>query len=195
MALDSLADITDLPDVWQGAEYAQKALDVASAAIREAAGSAIGVLTSVVTVTGGTGRLLSLPGPVGAVTSVLVDGAAVTDYKALPEGLYRHCGWDGWDSWSRQRGPSVVTVSLTHGLATVPADLVDLCAQLAVSWLQHNEGGGGSTAGLTSVKLDDAAETYSDESSGQVSPVYIPAATRQWLAARFGGGVAVVETV
>lgn len=195
MALDSLADIADLPPVWQAEQDAQKALDVASAAIREAAGSAIGVLTSVVTLTGTTMRLLRVPGPIGAVTAVLVDGVAVTDYKALPEGLYRHCGWGGRDSWTGARGPSLVTVSLTHGLTDVPADIVDLCLQLAVAWLQHNEGGGGSTAGLTSAKLDDAAETYSDESSGQVSPVYIPDATRQWLAARFGGGLAVVETV
>lgn len=189
MALDSLADVADLPSAWQANADAQTALDVASAAIRDAAGSAIGVLTSVITVTGGTSRLLRLPGPVGAVTAVLVDGDAVTDYTVLPEGLWRHCGW------TNGCGPVVVTVSLTHGLVAVPADVVDLCVQLAVAWLAHTEEGGGSTAGLTSVKLDDAAESYSDESAGQVSPVYIPDVTRRWLAARFGGGVAVVETV
>jgi hypothetical protein len=76
----------------------------------------------------------------------------------------------------------------------VPADIVDLTAQLATAWLRHQSEGGGSTAGLTSARLDDAAETYSAESAGQVSPVYIPAVTRQWLAARFGGGAMVVET-
>lgn len=189
MALDSLAAVADLPEAWQGHYDAERALGVASSAIRDAAGSAIGVLTSVVTVTSSTSQLLRLPGPVTAVTAVEIDGVAVTDYRVLPEGLWRHCGWDNGC------GPVVVEVSLTHGLAEVPPDIVDLCAQLAAAWLQHNESGGGSTAGLTSVKLDDAAETYSDESSGQVSPVYIPESTRNWLAARFGGGVAVVETV
>lgn len=188
MALAPLASVTDLPSIWQGAGDADKALDVASAAIRDAAGSAIGVLTSTVTMTGHQGRLLRFPGPVTAVTSVLIDGTAVTDYRVLPEGLWRNCGWD------KGCGPVPVTVALTHGLTAVPTDIVDLCVQLAVAWLQHLEQGGGSTAGLTSVRLDDAAETYSDESSEYVSPVYIPDATCRWLAARFGGGVAVVET-
>lgn len=188
MALASLADTSDLPLAWQGDPDAQTALDVASAAIREAAGSAIGVLTSVVTVTSPSGRLLRLPGPVSMVTAVTIDGTAVTDYRRLPDGLWRYCGWD------KGCGPVAVVVSMTYGLTAVPADIVDLCAQLAAAWLQHNAEGGGSTAGLTSVKLDDAAETYSDESAGQISPVYIPDVTRQWLAARFGGGVAVVET-
>lgn len=189
MALASLAAVADLPTVWQGNADAQKALNVASEAIRGAAGSAIGVLTSVITVTSPSGRLFRLPGPVGAVTAVLVDGTAVTDYRALPEGLWRHCGW------TRGCGPVVVTVSLTHGLAAVPTDIVDLCVRLAVAWLLDAQGGGGSTAGLTSAKLDDAAETYSDESAGHVSPVFIPDVDRRWLAARFGGGVAVVETL
>lgn len=189
MALASLAAVADLPTAWQGNEDAQRALDVASSAIREAAGSAIGVLTSVITVTSTSGKLLRLPGPVGAVTAVLIDGHAVTDYRPLPEGLWRNCGW------TRGCGPVVVTVSLTHGLAAVPTDIADMCARLAAAWLADQEEGGGSTAGLTSVKLDDAAETYSDESAGHVSPVFIPDVDRRWLAARFGGGVAVVEMV
>jgi hypothetical protein len=188
MALAPLASVADLPFVWQTADDADRALVVASAAIRDAAGSAIGVLTSTVTVTGHRGRLLRLPGPVSTVTAVTVDGTAVTDYRVLPDGLWRQCGWD------KGCGPVAVTVAMTHGLTDVPPDIVDLCVQLAVAWLQHLEGGGGSTAGLTSAAIDDARETYSDESAGQVSPVYIPEATRNWLAARFGGGMAVVET-
>lgn len=188
MTLASLADLTDLPPEWQNDPDAEKALAVASTSIRDAAGSAIGVLTSTVTVTGGTARLLRLPGPVTAVTAVEIDGTAVTDYTTLAEGLWRQCGW------SNGCGPVPVAVSLTHGLTAVPEDVVDLCAQLAVSWLQHNTEGGGSTAGLRAVAIDDASESYTDESAGQVSPVFIPEATRRWLAARFGGGVAVVET-
>jgi hypothetical protein len=189
MSMTSLAGPADLPFIWQSDPDAQTALDVASAAIRDAAGSAIGVLTSTVTVTGHEGRMLRLPGPVTAVTAVAIDGRSVTDYKAIPEGLWRHCGW----TWGC--GPVPVTVTLTHGLAEVPADIVDMCAQLAAAWLQHNESGGGSTAGLKAAAIDDASETYTDESAGQISPVFIPKATRDWLAARFGGGPAVVESV
>jgi hypothetical protein len=117
--------------------------------------------------------------------SVMVDGTAVTDYRNLGNGLWRRCGW--------ACEPVPVTVAATFGLAEVPADIVDLTCQLAVGWLLHDAEGGGSMAGLKSVRLDDAAEAYSDESAGQVSPVFIPAVTRAWLAARFGGGVFVVE--
>jgi hypothetical protein len=84
-------------------------------------------------------------------------------------------------------------VTYTHGLATVPADIVDLTCSLAKAWLDHIAAGGGSVAGLASVRLDDAAESYTDEAASQISPAFIPEATRTWLAGRFGGGVEVVE--
>lgn len=189
MALDPLAETTDLPSVWQDNDDAGRALAVASAAIRDAAGVAISEVEATVVVNGGPGNLLGLPGPVTAVDSVSLDGTAlaVTEYEVLPNGLWRHCGWG--------RCPVPVTVTYTSGLAVVPDDIVDLACQLAVAWLLHQAGGGGSTAGLTSAKIDDAAETYSDESAGQLTPVFIPAATRGWLARRFGGGVEVVSTL
>ncbi|WP_338183008.1 hypothetical protein [Jatrophihabitans sp.] len=172
------------------------ALAVASAAVRDAAGCAISEETSTVVVNAGRGNLLELPAPITAVTSVLVDGYALDadDYEVLPNGLWRHCGWGNlWDS--RSFAPVPVTVTFTHGLSVVPADLVDLTCQLAIAWLNHAASGGGSTAGLTSARIDDAAETYSAEYAGQVSPVFIPDATRNWLERRFGSGVAVVETL
>lgn len=189
MALDPLAVTADLPTVWQSNPDAARALLVASAAIRDAAGVSIGAETSTVVVNGGTGNILGLPGPVTAVASVSLDGTtlAATEYEVLPNGLWRHCGWG--------RCPVPVTVTYTHGLAAVPDDIVDLTCQLAVAWLAHQEMGGGSTAGLTAAAIDDARETYNDESAGQITPVYIPAMTRQWLAARFGGGVGVVSTL
>ena len=185
--LDPLAREADLPERWLAAPDATRALDIASAAIREAAGSAISQQTSTITVPAPSGRLLPLPSPVASVASVSIDGTPVTDYALLTEGLWRRQGWGC--------GPAPVTVTLTHGLAEVPADIVDLAVQLATAWLAHTESGGGSTAGVTSVRIDDAAETYDAESAGQVSPVFIPEITRQSLAARFGGGPVVVETL
>jgi hypothetical protein len=188
MALDSLATTTDLPTAWQAHASAQRALDVASASIRDAAGVPISEVDATVTTPAPvSGTVLGLPSPVTAVSAVLVDGTVVTDYQNLGNGLWRRCGW--------AREPVPVTVTGTFGLAVVPADIVDLTCQLAVAWLQHQAEGGGSTAGLTSAAIDDARETYSDEFAGQISPTYIPEATRNWLAARFGGGVFVVETL
>lgn len=188
MALAPLADVTDLPEAWDTHADAARALDVASAAIRDAAGSTISQATSTVTVPAPLGPLLRLPGPVVSVAEVTVDGAVVTDHVVMAEGLWLRGGW--------ACGPAPVTITYTHGLAVVPPDVRDLACQLAVSWLQHAEAGGGSTAGLTMVAIDDARESYTDEAAGAVSPVHIPKLTRDWLAARFGqGGVTVLEAL
>lgn len=188
MALASLAAVADLPTARQSDPDAQRALDVASSAIRDAAGSAIGEVVGTVEVPAPSGRLLTLPGPVRDVTAVTVDGTPVTDYRNVGNGLWRSCGWAS--------EPVAVSVSATFGLGEVPADVADMCVQLAVAWLRHRDEGGGSTAGLKNVRIDDAAEGYTDEAAGQVSPVYIPEVTRNWLRARFGGGgVQVVESL
>ena len=191
MALAPLATTTDLSDRGVTTGNMNKALAVASAAIRDAAGVAISTKTSTIVVNAGWGNLLGLPGPVTAVTSVLIDGSAITsdDYEVLPNGLWRHCGWMVCGR------PVPVTVACTHGFAAVPDDIVDLTCQLAIAWLNHTATGGGSTAGLQSAAIDDARESYTDEAAGQISPVFIPEVTRNWLARRFGGGVEVVETL
>ncbi|MDF1603394.1 hypothetical protein [Nocardioides sp. YIM 152315] len=186
MALDPLASVADLPDAWVDSADADRALAVASSAIRDAAGCAIGETTGTVTVPAPSGRLLALPGPVRDVTAVTIDGTAVTDYRNVGNGLWRRCGW--------ACEPVDVTVTATFGLGAVPDDIAEMCVDLAIAWLQHRETGGGSTAGLKSVRIDDAAESYTDEAAGQVSPLFIPEVTRNWLRARFSGGVAVVET-
>lgn len=193
MALAPLATTTDLSARGVTVGNLALALDVASAAVRDAAGSAISQLTSTVVVNAPRGNLLPLPGLVRSVASVSVDGTALTadDYEVLPNGLWRECGWAPLGI------PLPVTVTYTHGLAStaVPADIVDLTCQLAIAWLNHTAAGGGSTAGLQSVAIDDARESYTDEAAAQISPVFIPEATRNWLARRFGAGVEVVETL
>jgi hypothetical protein len=205
--LPPLADTADLPDQWASSPKAARALAVASSAIREAAGSPISQVTATVTVDGGPGRLLKLPGPLirGSVTSVLVDGQPTSRYRVVAEGLWREDGWlsyldvsgSGYGSGYSygapgHRPPAEVAVTYTFGLSAVPDDIVDLCAQLAVAWLQHDAAGGGSNAGVQAVRLDDAQETYTAEAAGQVSPVFIPEITCDNLAARFGAGGAVV---
>lgn len=185
MALAPLATVADLSarGITAG-ESADTALKVASAAVREAADAVISRTTTTLTFSARHHTFLPLPGPVTAVSEVTVGGAAVTAYELEVDGLHYSRGWGAGD----------VSVTFTHGLAEVPADIVDLTCNLAKAWLDHVAAGGGSTAGLISVRLDDAAEGYTDEAAGQVSPVFIPKATCDWLRARFGGGATVVST-
>lgn len=184
MAHAPLATVADLSERGIVDDRAATALAVASAAIREAADAVISEATSTLTLRARHETFLPLPGPITAVASVTLGGAAVTAHEIDGDGLYLGSGWG--------RGDIVVT--FTHGLPEVPADIVDLTCNLAKAWLDHATEGGGSTAGLSSVRLDDAAESYTDEHAGQVSPVFIPEITRNWLRARFGGGAAVVGT-
>lgn len=187
MALSPLASVADLADRKIYDSNATTALEVASSVIRDAAGVPISQTTATITTVAPTGRLLSLPGPVTEVTAVTLDGATVADWRNIGTGLWRACGW-GCE-------PAPVQVTATFGLADVPPDIVDLACNLAKAWLDHRGEGGGSTAGLSSVRIDDAAESYTDEAAGQVSPVFLPEATRRWLSARFSGGAFVVETL
>ena len=162
------------------------ALAVASYLVREAAGSAISSVTSTVTLPAPWGEFLYLPKPITAVTSVAVEGAAVTGYKIRVDHLYLKAGWANQDG-------DDVEVTFTHGYATVPGDVVDLTVQIALEWLAYSNEGGGSTAGIQSVKIDDAAETYTVEHAARLYPVYVPDQTAIDLRRRFGaGGPAVV---
>ncbi|KAB2808317.1 hypothetical protein F9L07_22645 [Pimelobacter simplex] len=187
MPLTPLAEPTDLPAAWSSHTDAQKAINAASTSIRDAAGVPISAFTGTITTDAPGGVKLSLPAPVRDVTAVTLDGSPVTDWRNIGDGLWRRHGW-GHDH-------APVTVTGTFGLPSVPADIVQLCVDLAVAWLQHQTAGGGSVAGLKSVSIDDASESYTDEAAGQITPVFIPEITRNWLSARFGGGAYVVETL
>jgi len=194
MTFDPLAAAADLPASWTDNTKKAKALAIASDAIREAAGVPISRATATIELDGDHETLLRLPGPIVSVDAVAIDGTAVTDWRKRAEGLWRRHGWT--DHRCLHDEGSTVTITYTFGLSEVPADIADLCIQLAVAWLQHDAEGGGSMAGLQSVRLDDAQETYTPEAAGQVSPVFIPETTRQWLRARFNtlSGAAVVKS-
>jgi hypothetical protein len=154
-------------------------LAVASAAIRDAAGSNISQTTVTVTLDGTCGQRLRLPGaPVTAVHSVTLDEVPVTDAKVSNGSLWRSAGWSGDE----------VSVTYTYGLPTVPADIVDLTCRLAANAL------GGDPAGrqVTSERIGDYSVTYADTETGTLS---LSADQRNRLAARFGTGAAMVGTL
>jgi len=166
-------------------------LDVASAAVRDAAGCAISEATDTVTVDGGPGRLLRLPGPpITAVTTVLIGGVQVTDWvlRRSASGLWRACGWQTGAMMSE------VTVTYTHGYATVPADIVDLVCRIAaaalVAYRSAPDGSGLAAGDVRSERIGDYSVTYGD--AGLITEMELPDYLRQRLSARFGGGAGVV---
>lgn len=197
MALAPLATLADLtargltvaPDE---ETVAETYLDVASAAVREAAGCPISQATSTIEEEGPADSLwLHLPGPpITAVAAVEVDGEAVTDWRLSRGQLWRSCGW------STGCGPTAVTITYTHGLATVPSDIVDLVCRIAaaalVAWRSQPDGGGLAAGDVRAESLGDYSVTYGD--TGLITEMELPDYLRERLAARFGGGVAVVRS-
>ena len=170
-------------------------LDVASSAVRDAAGVPIGSQTSTVTLyPSGPSPHLPLPGgPVTAVSSVTVGGDELTqglDYALWDGSLYRPCGWVSGSTL-----PEPVVVTYTHGLPTVPADLVDLVCRMAATAINAAEDGSGSGLaidGVVSESLGDYAVTYRADSG--LTEMELSERMRSRLRARFGGGAAMVGT-
>lgn len=199
MALEPLATTADLTAhritfTEDEASTVDTFINEASTAVREAAGHPISQTTSTVEIPGDRAYRLALPsGPVQSVASVLLDGNAVTDYRLAGGALYRACGWR-----TQCLGPSLVTVTYTHGLPVVPADIVQyVCVLVAGALRALRESDDGTSLApdpmVGSFRIDDYSE--SAPNTGQPLPFSffeIPDAVRARLRARFGGGVYVV---
>ncbi|MFJ9662869.1 hypothetical protein ACIRPR_33580 [Streptomyces griseoflavus] len=161
-------------------------LRVASAAVREAAGTAISRTTSTITLEGAPGQRLTLPGPpIVSVDAVTADGRTLTDWRLSSGRLWRASGWTGVE-------PSEIEVTYTHGLAEVPEDIVDLVCRMAAAALdayRSDDDGAGlaTTKEVTSERLGDWAVTYGAD--GRVSEMELTQYWRERLQARFGGGI------
>lgn len=190
--MDPLATALDLEvkgvDTSVNVELVDAMLDAASSVIREAAGSMISEETSTVSVMAPEGRWLTLPGPVTAVASVLLDGVAVGDWKFVGGMLWRRCGWSAFAC-----EPLEATVTFTHGLAVVPADIVNLCADLAKLGIEAAfQDGRPASLVSTTTTIDDYTET-SQYASNARTLMELPTETQEWLAQRFGGGTYVTS--
>jgi hypothetical protein len=162
-------------------------LDVASAAVRAAAGSQISESTDTVTLAGPRDTRLTLPaGPVSAVESVLLNGVPVTDFAARSGALSRCEGW-------APEPDSEVTVTYTHGFPVVPADIVELVCRMAASALVEYRSDPASALTMRQVQSERAGEYSVSYTNAQLASAYeVPEYLRARLAARFGGGSAVV---
>lgn len=168
----------------------------ASSAITSAAGAPIVAATSTITVLGLGEQLLNLPGaPVRRVDEVLVDGKLLepTAYRVTNTGIYRPEGW------ACGRVLPTITITYFHGLDEVPRDVQSLCASMVIAGLIASREGGWELQNgrVSSIGIDDYREGYATSGEGieQVTPMDLPARTRKALKARFGGSVAVVNSL
>lgn len=196
MALSPLATVADLTA--RGLTVAPEEtalvgvyLDVASTAVRTAAGVPISQTTSTITLEGEPQQRLHLPGPpVTEVTTVVVDGQPVTDWRLRSGALWRAAGW------SDPCEPSEVDVTYTHGLPEVPADIVDLVCRIAaatlIAYRSQPNGEGLAAKDIRSERIGDYSVQYGD--GGRITEVELPQYLRDQLRARFGGGVSVVKS-
>lgn len=162
-------------------------LAVASSIVRQAAGSPILETDSTVLLTAWGGRSLELPGrPVTAVATVEIDGTATTDFLLTDAGnLWRLAGWGCEDQ------PVTVEVTMTHGLVAVPPHIVQLVCDLAIAGANAATTGA-HDANVIAEKVDDYAVTFASGAEAVAMAVELPALTRRWLKAQFGGGASVV---
>lgn len=196
MALEPLATVDDLEARGLTVDASETDivgvyLGVASAAVREAAGTAISRTTSTVMLEGAHGQWLTLPGaPIESVDAVSVDGRAVTGWRLVSGRLWLASGWSGCD-------PSEVEVTYTHGLVDVPEDIVDLVCRMTAAALvvyRSEDGGTGLAADkeITSERLGDWSVTYG--SDGRITEMDLPQYWRERLAARFGNSFTVLRS-
>ena len=189
MALDALVAVADLDA--RGIDISDQALITeliasASAAIRDAAGSAITETTATIKLLTPTGRRLELPGPVRSVSAVLLDEEPITDWVLRGDDLWR-------ESWQcRGDIPGEVTVTFVFGLTEVPADVVDLACNLIGAGVNHAAEGYEAKTGIAYERIDDAGIGYTQGGDAVVSTMELPDRTRRMLARRFGGSAVMV---
>jgi hypothetical protein len=140
-------------------------LEVASALVRDAADSPVSEETSTVTLTG-----------------------TRDDWLRLPGGPVRRSG--GWASGPE---PSEVTVTYLHGLAVVPADIVDLVCRLAGQELVALRSGETGSRPLKTERIGDYSAGY--DTDAWAGDMRLTDWQRERLAARFGAGAASVRVL
>jgi hypothetical protein len=196
VALAPLATVADLVALGVAVDASEETLvegylTAASSAIRNAAGSPISETTSTIAIEGEPEQRLRLPGPpVTAVATVEIDGSAVTDWRLRSGSLWREQGW------SPGCTPSEVTVTYTHGLPEVPADITMLVCRIAATTLMAYrsapDGSGLAAREVQQERIGDYFVTYGDD--GGITELELPERTRNRLAARFGNTAALLRS-
>lgn len=123
---------------------------------------------------------VNLPPLVSSVDAVVQDGLPIR-WKQFEELLFVECN-----------DPTQVTI--THGLATVPSDLVGInCAIVAQMMLLVEAGIGLTAGGLSSVALDDYKVAFAD--AGASTGMAMTDATKAYLETHYGQRAWTVDVV
>lgn len=163
-------------------------LDSVSSSVREAAGTPITIAEATIIREGTWDQNLLLPGaPIRAISEVLLDGKPLTDWRLRQNRLWRSQGWT--DSRSE------VEITYTYGLDKPPADIVKLVATFVAAGLNEAEDGVGSRRGLSSVRIDDASESYTRGDDEIVDLTELPQRVKDSLAERFSGSAFVSRSL
>lgn len=188
---DQLATLQDLADAMQvplasiptatGTLLLETATAVVQAVVQQ---RLVQVAGDSLTLTGNTDSWLDLPElPVTAVTSVTLDGTALTsgieatNYKLRGNRLWRT---DGWQTYVGQ--PSDIVVLYTHGYASGAQQL-----QLARSAvLSLAKGGFVNPSGVKSESIDDYNVSYQDMAAQMEASGFLKSALRRQYARRAG---------
>ncbi|PSK96695.1 hypothetical protein CLV30_12577 [Haloactinopolyspora alba] len=172
---------TSLPD-----QLATLLLELATAEVQAAAGQdLVQVIDDQAAVMGTPSFWFALPQrPVTDVSSVEIDGEAVTDYKRFGARLWRSRGWS-----QHVYEPSVVSVTYTHGYA--PGDpALGLARKLTLDLtaaLHANPDG--VTGGFS---IDDYREQMV-QTGGDSRTNLLPALSRRLLRRTYGGRAGLVR--
>ena len=184
MSYVPLAYVTDVQalgiDV-SNAALVQSLIDSVSAEVREAAGCPITVTESTIVLSGVREQFIALPGgPIRSVSTVTLDGTAVTDYKIRDNRLWRLAGWGDIDE--------DVVVTYTHGFDSPPADITRLVCLMVAAGVNAAADGFAGHRGLAYMSVDDYREGYQQGDAENVDPTSLPDRTRRALRERFGAG-------
>lgn len=159
----------------------QSLIDSVSAEVRETAGCPITVTDSTITLAGVREQFLSLPGgPIRSVTTVTLDGDAVTDYKVRDNRLWRLAGWGDVDE--------DVVVTYTHGFDSPPADITRLVCLMVAAGVNAAAGGFAGHRGVAYERDDTYQIGYQQGQDENVDPTALPDRVKADLRRRFGGG-------
>ena len=187
--MEPLATVYDLSDrgiTAEPAALAESLLASVSAAVREAAGSPISLEESTITLAGSPSQWLPLNVYAPRVPStVSIDGQGVTDYTLVDGKLWRQSGW------VTRREPSLVNVTLEHGLDEVPADIVNMVCMFVAAGMSEAKSGFAKPRGRQYVSLDDWREGFTTGDREIVDPTELTDRVKASLRRRFSGSVTV----
>lgn len=166
---DMLATEEDLASLMQrldiDAYTATMLLEIATGVIQDIAGNRIVQVTDTAVIDIlDLDQWLELPQrPVNSVTTVVLDGVAITDWKLIRQKLWRLVGW--LQSYAQ---PSQAVITYAHGNAP-DSQYLQLGRGMALSLAQI--GYGNTNPAVASVAIDDYKVTYAEALARMVDAV------------------------